>query len=56
LEEAACQQEVGSSVSFINACFDNPEEKQEVLGIRWEAVACTRTWPKTEPVTRREKG
>ena len=37
LEEAACQQELGSSSAFINVCFDNPEQKREVLGIWREA-------------------
>ncbi len=33
LEEATCRQELGSSTRIINACFDSPEQKQEVLGI-----------------------
>ena len=37
LEEAACRQDVGSSPLFTNVCFDNPEQKSEVLGIWREA-------------------
>ena len=33
LEEATCRQELGSSTRIINACFDSPEQKQEVVGI-----------------------